>query len=66
MEILTQILKNTRVNINQSYHDMDFLSIAQEPIPQYNDFIEKIIKINESPIQNSTEILIKGLEKYVQ
>jgi len=28
--------------------------------------MEKIIKVNNSSVQNSAEILIKGLEKYVQ
>jgi hypothetical protein len=65
MEATTQILKTTRININNSYDGVDFFEIAQKPIPQYNHFVEEIIKTNGSPVQNSAEILIKGLEKYV-
>jgi hypothetical protein len=66
MEALDQSLKTSRININNSYDNIDFLEIAREPIPQYNHFVEKIIKVNNSSVQNSAEILIKGLEKYVQ
>ena len=66
MEATTQILKTTRININDSYDDIDFLEIAQRPIPQYDNFVENFIKVSGSSIQNSALILIKGLKKYKQ
>jgi hypothetical protein len=66
MEALTQILKTPRININNSYNSVNFFEISQKPISQYNHYVEKVIKVNGSPIQNSAEILIKGLKKYVQ
>ncbi|MDC1418128.1 hypothetical protein N8264_03615 [Candidatus Thioglobus sp.] len=66
MEALTQFLRIKRININNSYDGLNFLEIAQEPISQYNHFVDKFIKAKNSPTQNSAEILIKGLQKYVQ
>jgi len=65
MEALTQILKTSRININDSYDSVDFFETAQKPISQYSYFVDKVIKVNRSPVQNSAEILIKGLKKYV-
>lgn len=65
MESVSKILKIPRININNSYDNLDFFEIAQRPLSQYNKFVEKIIKVPGSPVQNSTEILIKGLKKYV-
>ena len=65
MEATTQILKTSRININITYDNINFLEIAQKPIPQYNYFVENIIKVSGSPDQSSAEILIKGLKKYV-
>jgi hypothetical protein len=65
MESVSKILKIPRININNSYDNLDFFEIAQRPLPQYSEFVEKIIKVPGSPVQNSTDILIKGLKKYV-
>tara|TARA_B110000008_G_C16966572_1_gene562255 strand:+ start:43 stop:1200 length:1158 start_codon:yes stop_codon:yes gene_type:complete len=65
MESLTQALKTSRININNPYENLDFLEIAQEPIPQYNHFEDRFIKVQNTPNLNSAEILIKGLQNYV-
>jgi len=65
MEAITKILKTTRINLNNSYDGVDFLEVSQEPILQYNHYVEQLIKWDGSPDQNSTEILIKGLKEYV-
>ena len=66
MEAITNALKIKRLNINNSYDNLDFLKIAREPITQYNNFVDKYIKVNNSPKQNSAQILFKGLNKYVR
>jgi len=66
MQALTQILQTSRINLNSSYNNLDFFEIAQKPLSQYNQFVEKIIKDSSSPQKNSAEILIKGLRNYVQ
>ena len=54
METLTQILKTSRININNAYDSVDILEIAQKPISQYNHLVDKVIKVNGSLVQNST------------
>ena len=66
MESQDQFLQTKRLNINHPYNDMNFFEIAKKPISQYNHFIEKFIKVNDTPSQHSAEILIQGLKKYVQ
>ncbi len=66
MESQDQFLKTNRLNINKSYRNVDFLKVAQKPVPQYEQYVEGFIKKNGSPVCHSAEILIKGLQKYVQ
>jgi hypothetical protein len=66
MQSLFKVLNAPGININKSFDNMDFFEIAQKPISNYNYYIEKYIKVSGSPVQNSSEILIKGLRKYVQ
>ena len=66
MESVDQFFKTNRLNINNPYNNIDFFEIAQKPVSQYNQYIEKFIKVRGSPDKHSAEILAQGLKKYVQ
>jgi len=66
MNAQDHFLQTTRVNINNPYDNMDFLKISEKPISQYNQYIENFIKVTGSPIENSAEIIIEGLNNYLK
>ena len=66
MNAQDHFLQTTRVNINNPYDNMDFLKISEKPISQYNQYIENFIKVTGSPIKNSAEIIIEGLNNYLK
>ena len=65
MEAMYKIFKTTRLNLDFPYNDVNLTKLAQKPIAEYEEYIDKMIKTKGSPMEDSTTILINHLEKYV-
>ena len=65
MEAMSKIYKTTRLNLDFPYNDVNLIKLTQKPIIEYDEYIDKMIKNKESPMQDITTILINHLEKYV-
>ena len=65
MEAMSKIFKTTRLNLDFPYNNVNLTKLAQKPIAEYDESIDKLIKTKESPMENSTTILINYLDKYV-
>ena len=65
MEAMSRIFKTTRLNLDFPYNDVNLTKLAQKPIAESDEYIDKMIKNKESPMQDITTILINHLEKYV-
>jgi len=65
MEAMSKIFKTTRLNLDFPYNDVNLTKLAQKPIAESDEYIDKMIKNKESPMQDITRILINHLEKYV-
>ena len=65
MEAMSKIFKTTRLNLDFPYNDVNLTKLAQKPIAESDEYIDKMIKNKESPMQDITTILINHLEKYV-
>ena len=65
MEAMSRIFKTTRLNLDFPYNDVDLTKLAQKPIAEYDESIDKMIKTKGSPMKDITKILINHLEKYV-
>ena len=65
MEAMSKIFKTTRFNLDFPYNDVNLTKLAQKPIAEYDESIDKMIKTKGSPMEDSTTILINHLEKYV-
>ena len=63
---VSKILKTHRININKDYRGLDFWKIAQNTLPQYDNFKDLLIKTQGSPEKNSAQILSEGLKKYLK
>ncbi len=66
MEAQDQFFKTNRLNINKPINNIDFFEIAQKPVSQYTNYIEKFIKVNGSAHKHSAEILIQGMKEFNQ
>lgn len=66
MESQDQFLQINRLNIDKPYDEINFIEIAKKPLSQYNNYIEKFIKVKGTPSVKSADILIQGLKNYVQ
>ena len=65
MEAMYKIFKTTRLNLDFPYNDVNLTKLAQKPIAEYEEYIDKMIKTKGFPMQDITTILINHLEKYV-
>ena len=65
MEAMSKIFKTTRLNLDFPYNNVNLTKLAQKPIAESDEYIDKMIKNKESPMQDITTILINHLEKYV-
>ena len=65
MEAMSRIFKTTRLNLDFPYNDVNLIKLAQKPIAEYDESIDKMIKTKGSPMEDSTTILINHLGKYV-
>ena len=65
MEAMSKIFKTTRLNLDFPYNNINLTKLAQKPIAESDEYIDKMIKNKESPMQDITRILINHLEKYV-
>jgi hypothetical protein len=66
MEAITQVLQTSRVNIDNSFTDIDYIKNAHNLVSRYDNYVGKFIKSKGSSFDNSVNILIKGLKEYVQ
>ena len=66
MEAMSIIFKTTSLNLDFPYNDVNLTKLAQKPIAESDEYIDKMIKNKESPMENSTTILINQLEKYAK
>jgi len=65
MEAMSKIFKTTRLNLDFPYNNVNLTKLAQKPIAEYDESIDKMIITKGSPMEDSTTILINHLEKYV-
>ena len=65
MEAMSKIFKTTRLNLDFPYNNVNLTKLAQKPIAEYDESIDKMIITKGSPMEDSTTILINYLEKYV-
>lgn len=64
MEAVVSILNTTRLNIDKQYDNIDFNELSKKPIYHYNEYVEKLIKEDNSNTKHSAEILYNRLKKY--
>ena len=50
MEAMYKIFKTTRLNLDFPYNDVNLTKLAQKPIAEYDESIDKLIKAKESPM----------------
>ena len=65
MEAMSIIFKTISLNLDFPYNDVNLTKLAQKPIAEYDESIDKMIITKGSPMEDSTTILINHLEKYV-
>ena len=65
MEAMSKIFKTTRLNLDFPYNNVNLTKLAQKPIAEYDESIDKMIITKGSPMEDSTTKLINHLEKYV-
>ena len=65
MEAMSKIFKTTRLNLDFPYNNINLTKLAQKPIAEYDESIDKMIITKGSPMEDSTTKLINHLEKYV-
>ena len=65
MEAMSKIFKTTRLNLDFPYNNVNLTKLAQKPIAEYDESIDKMIKTKGSLMEDSTTILINHLGKYV-
>ena len=65
MEAMSKIFKTTRLNLDFPYNNVNLTKLAQKPIAEYDESIDKMIITKGFPMQDRTTILINHLEKYV-
>ena len=63
---MSKIFKTTRLNLDFPYNNVNLTKLAQKPIAEYDESIDKMIITKGSPMEDSTTILINQLEKYVK
>ena len=65
MEAMYKIFKTTRLNLDFPYNNVNLTKLAQKPIAEYDESIDKMIITKGFTMEDSTTILINHLEKYV-
>tara|TARA_B100000953_G_scaffold100192_1_gene82291 strand:+ start:211 stop:408 length:198 start_codon:yes stop_codon:yes gene_type:complete len=65
MEAMSKIFKTTRLNLDFPYNNVNLTKLAQKPIAEYDESIDKMIITKGFTMEDSTTILINHLEKYV-
>ena len=65
MEAMSKIFKTTRLNLDFPYNNVNLTKLAQKPIAEYDESIDKMIITKGFPMQDRTTILINHLERYV-
>ena len=65
MEAMSKIFKTTRLNLDFPYNNVNLTKLAQKPIAEYDESIDKMIITKGFPMEDSTTIFINHLEKYV-
>jgi len=50
MEAMSKIFKTTRLNLDFPYNNVNLTKLAQKPIAEYDESIDKLIKAKESPM----------------
>ena len=65
MKAMFKIFKTTRLNLDFPYNNVNLTKLAQKPIAEYDEYIDKMIITKGFPMEDSPAILINHLEKYV-
>ena len=66
IESICRLLEVDRINVDKYDQEINILQHANLPIKNYSKYKRNLIKIESSPDEKSSDILIKGLQKYVQ
>jgi hypothetical protein len=66
IESICRLLEVNRINVDKYDKGVNLLQHANLPIKNYSKYKKYLIKTESSPDEKSSDILIKGLEKYVQ